>query len=94
MALAVFLVRTASDCCLLPFCYNLCSLFAVLPCSLVDGTPSTLHLCVGSVTLRSSLFFVLVISVSAFPLVSCVVLAPPAGHRNAGVVFGIDLFCF
>ena len=74
----------------------------------VDGTPCDLHLCVGCVTLCSCLFcfrgllFCLIVcnvflwpSVSAFPWVSCVVLAPPAGHRNAGLlVFGLVLSCF
>ena len=32
-------------------------------------------------------------SVCAFPWVSCVALAPPTGHRNAGFVF-VFVFCF
>ena len=33
-------------------------------------------------------------SISAFPRVSCVLVAPPAGHRNAGLVFRALCRCF
>ena len=92
MALAVFLVETPSDCCVL--CPNLCSLLAVLPCSLPSQRyPRTLHLCVRCVTLCSSLFCLFVVfcfSLYSYYFCSYIsaVLAPPAaGHSNAGLVF-------
>ena len=80
----------------------LCLLRCPVPCQ-VDGTPRIPHICVGCVALCSSLFcfvmfcFGLLLylifcpSAYAFPWVSCVVLAPPAGHRNAGLVLGLGL---
>ena len=79
---------------------NLCSLLCCpVPCQ-VDGAPvlcisASLHNPVFEFVLSSvilvSLFYDhcchLCPSISAFPRVSCVVVAPPAGHRNAGLVF-------
>ena len=43
---------------------------------------------------RHYYYFYFCPSTSAFPRISCVVVAPPAGHRNVGLVFWFRFRCF
>ena len=52
-----------------------------------------LCICASAASTYVQVSFVFVISVSAFPWVSCLFLVPPAGHGNAGSVLCFDLFC-
>ena len=95
MALAVFLAETPSDYVLLTVLQYLLFVccVALFPATLMASPPY-------SATLRRllhpmfELVLFFVISVSAFSRVSCVVLGPPAGHRNVGVVFLFFVFVF